>query len=373
VLANLVVDLDEQFDAQRAAQERRTVEAAGFAIEIHHGAPDRVLAWIDEEFHGTWSSEANAGWNVVATREGRPVGFATFDPQGLRFAWLRGLAAEEGSGIFGPFGVAKEERGSPIGPALLVLALCELRARGYARAVIGAVGAERLRAYYQRHSGAHVAEEFDALQFIGRPPRTVILASGSGTNAQAVIDDARAGLPLNLTAVVSNRADAFALERAKRAGIATEAIVWDRTQQSRADYDGALLSRVSVFEPELVLLLGWMHVLDRHFVTAFPELLNIHPAFLPLNSSRDIVGMPDGAEIPAFRGARAVRDALTAGSHWVGATMHGVTVETDRGPVFARRPMRVSKGEDERAALERLHPIEHEVVRAAVRRWLYER
>jgi len=68
-----------------------------------------------------------------------------------------------------------------------------------------------------------------------------------------------------------------------------------------------------------------------------------------------------------------VRDALAAESHWVGATMHGVTIETDRGPVFARRPLHVSKEEDESAVMERLHPMEHDVVRAAVRRWLYER
>lgn len=373
MFANLVVDLDERYDAERVARERRTLESMGLTVAIHHGAPDRVLAWIDDAFGGTWSSEANLGSNVVASRDGKPRGFATFDPHGLRFAWLRGVAAEEGTGVFGPFGVIPDERGTELGPALLAIALCELRARGYARAVICAVGAEALVAYYARHSGARIAEEFDPLQFIGRPPRTVILASGSGTNAQSVIDDVKAGLPLNLVGVVSNRADAFVLERAKRAGTGAETVVWERTQQSRKEYDDALLSRVAAFEPELILLLGWMHLLDVRFVTAFPELLNIHPAFLPLDSSRDIVGMPDGREIAAYRGARAVRDALADSSHWVGATMHGVTIETDRGPVFARRPLHVSEGEDESAVLQRLHPLEHDVVRASVRRWLYER
>jgi phosphoribosylglycinamide formyltransferase 1 len=373
VFANLVVELDERYDVRRVAQERRTLEAMGIRLDVHHGASDPVLAWIDDAFGGTWSSEANAGSNVVATRDGKPVAFATFDPQGLRFAWLRGVAAEEESGVFGPFGVVKEERGTALGPAVLAVALCELRARGYDRAVIGAVGAPALVSYYQLHTGAVVAEEFDPMQFIGRKPRTVILASGSGTNAQSVIDDVRAGLPLDLTAVVSNRANAFVLERARLAGVTTDTVVWDRERQSRKAYDDELLTRVSAFEPELVLLLGWMHLLDVRFVTAFPELLNIHPAFLPLDSSRDIVGMPDESEIPAFRGARAVRDALAVGTPWVGATMHGVTLETDRGPVYARRPLRVSKGEDESAIMERLHPVEHDVVRAAVRRWLYER
>ncbi len=373
MFANLVVELDERYGAQRVAHEQRTLDTIGVTLNVHHGASDRVLAWIDDAFGGTWSSEANAGSNVVATRDGTPIGFATFDARGLRFAWLRGVAAAHGAGVFGPFGVVGSERGSAVGPALLAVALCELRARGYARAVIAAVGAERLIAYYQRQTRARIAEQFDPMQFVGRPPRTVILASGSGTNAQSVIDSVRAGLPLDLRAVVSNRADAYVLQRAERAGISAQSVVWDRAQQSRGRYDAMLLSRVSSSEPELVLLLGWMHLLDARFVTAFPALLNIHPAFLPLDSSRDVVGMPDGCEIPAFRGARAVRDALSAGSAWVGATMHVVTLEADRGPVLARRPMRVSPEEDGRAVFARLHPLEHEVVQAAVRRRLYER
>jgi phosphoribosylglycinamide formyltransferase 1 len=373
VFVNLAVDLDERYNVERAAREQRAVEAMGFSLAVHHGAPDRVLAWIDATFGGSWSSEAVAGSNVVASRNGEPAGFATFDPQGLRFAWLRGAAAEDGAGIFGPFGVAPEHRTEELGPALLSLALCELFARGYARAIVPAVGAEKLIDYYVRHAGASVVERYDPLQFVARRPRTVILASGSGTNAQAVIDDVAAGFPLDLVAVVSNKADAFVLERAKRAKIEPAVVAWDRAQQSRSGYDARLLEHVASYEPELVLLLGWMHLLDVHFVTAFPELLNIHPAFLPLDSSRDTVGMPDGSEIPAFRGARAVRDAIVARSAWTGATMHGVTLDTDRGPVFARIPLAIAPEEDERAVLERLHPLEHRVVKAAVRRWLYER
>jgi phosphoribosylglycinamide formyltransferase-1 len=83
--------------------------------------------------------------------------------------------------------------------------------------------------------------------------------------------------------------------------------------------------------------------------------------------------MPDGAEIPAYRGAHAIADALKENSRWAGATAHGVTVETDRGPVLARKPLSISEGEDEGKVLERLHPIEHRVVESAIRRWLFER
>lgn len=373
VFVNLAVDLEERYGVERVAREQRAIESMGFIVRIHHRAPDRVLAWIDREFGGAWSSEAYAGSNVVAYRGDEIAGFATIASQGLRYAWLRGAAAEEGSGLFGPFGVAPEFRNEELGPSLLALGLCELRARGCLRAIIAAVGAEKLIDYYVRHSGASVIERFDPLGFVARKPRTVILASGSGTNAQAVIDDVHAGLPLELTAVVSNKQGARVLERAARAGVPASVVPWDRSTTARVEYDAALLRHVASYEPELVLLLGWMHVLDVHFVTAFPELLNIHPAFLPLDSSRDVVGMPDGTEIAAFRGARAVRDALAAHSRWTGATMHGVTIDTDRGPVFARRPLEISEGENEGTVLERLHPLEHQVVRAGVRRWLYER
>ena len=203
--------------------------------------------------------------------------------------------------------------------------------------------------------------------------RTVVLASGSGTNFQAVIDRVADGLPLDLVALVSNRPDAYALERARRANIAALALPWQREVQSRQAYDRALQNAVAQYEPELVLLLGWMHLLDPAFVAAFPEMLNIHPAFLPLDPAHDSVGMPDGITIPAYRGARAMRDALAANSPWVGASVHEVTTDTDRGRVLARKPLRVIAGEEEDAVLARLHPIEHQLVAVAIKRWLYER
>ncbi|HEX8807241.1 MAG TPA: formyltransferase family protein, partial [Candidatus Aquilonibacter sp.] len=164
-----------------------------------------------------------------------------------------------------------------------------------------------------------------------------------------------------------------AIARAQRAHVPTAVIAWNRERDSRATYDRQLFEAVSRFEPELVLLLGWMHLLEPAFVDAFPQMLNVHPAFLPLDPARDIVGMPDGRIIPAFRGPRAVRDALAEDSPWVGASVHAVTAETDRGRVLARKPLRVDAEEDEEAVLARLHPIEHKLVAIAIRRWLFER
>jgi phosphoribosylglycinamide formyltransferase 1 len=368
-LINLAVDLDERFADDAPA--RRRIEHAGYTLTVD-SADDRTLAWIDEVFGGAWSSEAAVATTAVAKRDGAPAGFAVFDPKGLRFRWLQGMAREPGVGVFGPFGVDPMHRGGVLGPALLEIAMCGLRERGYRRALIGATN-EQLAPYYERYTGARVAESYDPRSFTPRPVRTVVLASGSGTNFQAVIDRVERGMPLELAALVCNKPDAFASERARRAGIPAIVLPWVRAEQTREQYDAALLHAVVDAGPELVLLLGWMHLLAPAFVEAFPEMLNVHPAFLPLDPSRDCVGRPDGTVIPAFRGARAVRDALTAGSEWVGASVHEVTMETDRGRVLVRKPLHVQPGEDEGAVLARLHPIEHEVVARAVYRWLFER
>jgi phosphoribosylglycinamide formyltransferase 1 len=201
----------------------------------------------------------------------------------------------------------------------------------------------------------------------------VVLASGSGTNFQAVVDRVSAGLPLDVTALVSNRSHAFALHRATDAGVSAIALPWRRDEETRETYDRRLLGAVAEQEPELVLLLGWMHLLSPQFVERFPAMLNVHPAYLPLDPQRDVVVFPDGSSMQAFRGAHAVADALSNGATWVGASVHAVTVQTDRGAILVRKPMRVHPGENEEEVLARLHPIEHRAVDGAIRRWLYER
>jgi folate-dependent phosphoribosylglycinamide formyltransferase PurN/GNAT superfamily N-acetyltransferase len=364
-ILNLVVDLSRE----------RAIPPAPPGVEIAPPAPtdERTLAWIDATFGGTWSSEACAGRSVVARRDGSPVGFATIDPRGLKFSWLDGLAQEAGVGIFGPFGVAPQERGRGVGRALLSRALGALRETGYARAIVPAVGDERLAGYYAEFAGAKIAERFDRAALVRPGRRTLVLASGNGSNFQAVLDAVRGGaLPLDLVGVITNNESAYALKRARAGGVGATVVTWNRESESRAEYDARLLAAAQALEPDLVLLLGWMHLLATSFVAAFPELLNLHPAFLPLDAARDQVVLPDGSDIPAFRGARAVGDAMKASSAWVGATLHRVTAATDRGPVMARKPLRTNVGEDEAQLMERVHEIERGVVRAGVTRWLYE-
>ncbi|TAM61856.1 phosphoribosylglycinamide formyltransferase [bacterium] len=200
---------------------------------------------------------------------------------------------------------------------------------------------------------------------------TAVLVSGSGTNLQAVIDAVAQGrLPLDLRLVLSNRAGAFGLERARRAGIAARVEVWDRRGgQGRDAYDARVLGAVRASGAELVLLLGWMHVLPPAFVKSFAAVVNIHPALLPEDPAADVVAVPGGALIPAFRGAHALRDAVAAGLGWAGATCHLVTPEVDRGPVLAREPMALNPGEPEAEALQRLHSVEHRVLVAGIARW----
>jgi phosphoribosylglycinamide formyltransferase-1 len=270
--------------------------------------------------------------------------------------------------------VASGERGRGVGRALLWHALAGLRERGYARACIAAVGSEALIRYYGDAVGARVAERFDRAALLTRRSRTLVMASGSGTNFQAVLDGARAGtLPLDVVALVTGNPEAYAIERARAAGIGTvEILRWRRKEETRAAYDERLLQAVRAQAPEMVLLLGWMHLLAEPFVRAFPNLLNVHPAYLPLDPARDDVVLPDGDRTPAFRGPHAVADALAAGSRWVGATVHLVTPATDRGPVLTRKPLRIASGEEEASVMERLHPIEHKLVASAILRRRYE-
>lgn len=372
-LQNLAVDLSEGFGESERSDAVAQIEAFGLSVEERDGADDRTLAWIDLVFGGTWSTEAFKGANVVARRSGAPVGFATYDPIGFTYRWLRKMGTQPGIGIFGPIGVAPGERGGGIGPQLLTLALCGLRRRGYATALIPAVGEERLVAYYMEHSGARVVEQFDRAAWQKERVRAVVMASGAGSNFAALERRITEGwLPLDIAAIVTNRANAGVVSLAKRAGVPVVVLPWNREQESREHYDAHLRQAVSGLSAQLVLLLGWMHLLDADFIGAFPEILNLHPAFMPLDPARDDVGMPDGSVGPVFRGIHAVRDAVNAGARWIGATVHHVTADADRGPVVVRKPLQLQPADDADEAYARLRPIERALVRQAIVAWTYE-
>jgi phosphoribosylglycinamide formyltransferase 1 len=181
--------------------------------------------------------------------------------------------------------------------------------------------------------------------------RVVVLVSGNGSNLQALLDAAAApGAGLAVVLVVSDRPGAYALERARRAGV-DAAVVRPADHQDRPAFDRALRDLVAAARPDVVCLAGFMRVLGPEFVRAFPDrIVNTHPSLLP-----------------AFRGAHAVRDALAYGVRVSGCTVHLVDDEVDHGPVLFQAAVAVEDGDDEASLHERIKREEHRLLPAAVR------
>ena len=169
-----------------------------------------------------------------------------------------------------------------------------------------------------------------------------VLVSGNGTNLQALLD---AGLPV--VAVASNRRDAYALERARAAGLPAATFSLD-CHPSRRERDVVLATWLEEHGVELVVLAGYMHLLTRPFLDRFPgAILNVHPSLLP-----------------AFPGAHAIADALAAGVETTGVTVHWVDEGLDTGEVIAQEPVPLEPRE---TLEERIHAVEHRLLPEVVR------
>jgi phosphoribosylglycinamide formyltransferase 1 len=180
--------------------------------------------------------------------------------------------------------------------------------------------------------------------------RVVVLVSGHGSNLQALLDAAGTGSGLAVVLVAADRPDAYGLERARRAGVAT-AVVRPADHPDRPAFDLALRDLVAAARPDVVCLAGFMRILGPGFVRAFPDrIVNTHPSLLP-----------------AFRGAHAVRDALAHGVKVTGCTVHLVDEEVDHGPVLFQAAVPVEPGDDEDRLHERIKAEEHRLLPAAVR------
>ena len=164
-----------------------------------------------------------------------------------------------------------------------------------------------------------------------RPLTVTVLISGQGTNLQALIDEQHSdALPIDIRAAISDRSDAPGLERARRAGIEARYLNPAGFADTAA-FDTALAQIVLAYDPELVILAGFMRILSPGFVETFAgRMLNIHPSLLP-----------------RFRGLDTHRRVLEAGDREHGATVHFVTKELDSGPcvIQYRIPVRVARGE----------------------------
>lgn len=172
----------------------------------------------------------------------------------------------------------------------------------------------------------------------------VVLISGGGTNLQALIDAAAAGAPFEIRAVISNQPNAYGLERANRAGIPSE-VLDHRRFPDRRDFDEALARIIDNYQPELILLAGFMRILTPEFVKRYHgRMLNIHPSLLP-----------------RFQGLNTHARVLEAGETEHGASIHYVTEELDGGPVIIQARVPVRQDDTPQTLAARVLAQEHRI------------
>ncbi|WP_239373412.1 phosphoribosylglycinamide formyltransferase [Snodgrassella gandavensis] len=177
--------------------------------------------------------------------------------------------------------------------------------------------------------------------------RIVILISGRGSNMQAVVeaDIAQA----EVVAVISNRADAAGLQWAAQRGLATEAVC-HQDYAGREAFDTALMARIDAYQPDLVVLAGFMRILTPEFCEHYAgRLINIHPSLLP-----------------AFPGLHTHQRALDSGCRVAGCTIHFVTAQLDCGPIIVQGVVPVRGGDTADTLAQRVLRVEHELLPQAV-------
>ncbi len=181
--------------------------------------------------------------------------------------------------------------------------------------------------------------------------KCAVLISGRGSNLQALLDAcAKPGFPAEIVAVVSNRADAGGLERARAAGVATR-VIDHREFAEREAFDAALDAALRKMGAEFICLAGFMRLLGAAFVTAWPNrILNIHPSLLP-----------------AFKGLDSHEQALAAGVRLTGCTVHFVRAELDDGPIVVQAAVPVHPGDDTERLAARVLEAEHRCYPLALR------
>jgi phosphoribosylglycinamide formyltransferase 1 len=181
--------------------------------------------------------------------------------------------------------------------------------------------------------------------------RLAVLASGSGTNleaiAQAVVDG---DVPARIVVVISDNPGAFALERARRFGIETR-VIRLADFSDRPSFDHAIVEELRDLEVELVALAGYMKLVGDEIVDAYPNrIMNIHPALLP-----------------SFPGEHGVADALEHGVKVSGVTVHFVDKGLDTGPIIAQEAVPVEEGDDVERLHNRIHAAEYRIYPSAIR------
>ncbi len=176
--------------------------------------------------------------------------------------------------------------------------------------------------------------------------KLVVLASGSGTLLQAVLDAVeKPNFPAKVVAVGADRAGIEALARAERAGVPSFTVRM-ADHPDRAAWDKAITEAVAAYQPDLVVSAGFMKILGAEFLARFPgRVINTHPALLP-----------------SFPGAHAVADALAMAVKVTGSTVHFVDAGVDTGPIIAQEPVIVEPDDDEHVLHERIKAVERRLL-----------
>ena len=181
--------------------------------------------------------------------------------------------------------------------------------------------------------------------------RFAVLASGSGTNLQALLD----AYPREFVVVAGNKEEAFAFERARLAGVPVE-FVDPGDFETRKEFDAELAERVARHDVGLVVGAGYMRVLTPVFLEHFPAVINVHPSLLP-----------------EFKGLHAIRKALEVGVARTGVTVHFVVEEVDAGSAIRQEAVPVLPNDTEASLHNRLRPVEHRLLVRAVADYFWGR
>ncbi len=183
------------------------------------------------------------------------------------------------------------------------------------------------------------------------PIRLVVLISGNGSNLQAIIDNITdKGLPAQIVAVISNKADAYGLERAKKAEI-EQCVLSHKDFRDRNQYDLALKELIDGYQPDLIILAGFMRILSNEFVEHYlHKMMNIHPSLLP-----------------KYKGLNTHQRVLDAGDKEHGCSVHFVTPELDDGPVILQATVDIKENDTAESLASRVHEQEHRIYPQAIR------
>ena len=180
--------------------------------------------------------------------------------------------------------------------------------------------------------------------------RLGVMASGSGSNFEALVQACRSGaLAAEVALLVVNNPGCGAMERAERLGVPCR-LHDHRQQPSREALDRTLITSFREAGADLVVMAGWMRIVTQELIDAYPErLINIHPSLLP-----------------SFRGARAIEQALAAGVRLSGCTAHLVSLEVDTGPILVQAAVPVDPADTSDSLAARIHAQEHRILPLAV-------